>query len=55
LEINGCDGALLLRLTVARPFDHLVGRAQIIFLSVAPTSGETPSAARSERVGQMIH
>jgi signal peptidase I len=37
------------------PFDHLVGHAQIIYFSVAPASGETPSAARSERLGQMIH
>jgi signal peptidase I len=37
------------------PFDHLVGRAQMIYFSVAPASGETPSVARSERLGQMIH
>jgi signal peptidase I len=36
------------------PFDHLVGRAQMIFASVAPASGETPSAARTERRGQTI-
>jgi signal peptidase I len=36
------------------PFDHLVGRAQIIFLSVAPASGEAASVAHSERVGQMV-
>jgi signal peptidase I len=37
------------------PFDHLVSRAQIIYLSVAPASDETPSVTRSERLGQMIH
>jgi signal peptidase I len=37
------------------PFDHLVGRAAMIYLSVAPASGDAPSAARSGRLGQMIH
>jgi signal peptidase I len=37
------------------PFDNLVGRARMIFLSVAPASGDAPSVARPERVGQMIH
>jgi signal peptidase I len=36
------------------PFDHLVGRAQMIFLSVAPASGDAPSVAHPERVGQMV-
>ncbi len=36
------------------PFDNLIGRAQIIYLSVAPASGETPSAVRSERLGRVI-
>jgi signal peptidase I len=36
------------------PFDHLVGRARIIYLSVAPAAGEAQSVARSERLGLMI-
>ena len=36
------------------PFEHLVGRAQIIFLSAAPASGDAPSVAHPERVGQMV-
>ena len=36
------------------PFDNLVGRAQMIYFSVAPTVDGAPSAARSERLGQMI-
>ena len=36
------------------PFDHLVGRAAIIYFSVAPAPGEAPAAVRSERLGQTI-
>jgi signal peptidase I len=37
------------------PFDHLVGRAQMIYFSVAPAADGAPSVARSERLGQTIH
>ncbi len=36
------------------PFDHLVGRAAMIYFSVASAIGGAPSAVRSERVGQMV-
>jgi signal peptidase I len=36
------------------PFDHLVGRAALIFFSVTLASDAAPSTGRSERLGQMI-
>jgi signal peptidase I len=37
------------------PFDHLVGRAQMIFFSGAPAADGASSVARPERLGQMVH
>ena len=36
------------------PFDHLVGRAAMIYFSVAPAADGAPAAVRSERLGQMV-
>ena len=36
------------------PLDRLIGRAAMIYFSVAPASGRAPSAVRSGRVGQLI-
>jgi signal peptidase I len=36
------------------PFDHLVGRAAMIYFSAAPVADREPAAVRSERLGQMV-
>ncbi len=36
------------------PFDHLVGRAAMIYFSSAPVADREPAAVRSERLGQMV-
>ena len=37
------------------PLDYLIGRAAMIYFSVAPASGRTPSVVRSGRMGQLVH
>jgi signal peptidase I len=51
---NSIDSRLLLAMGYI-PLDHIVGRAGLIFYSIAHASAIAQPAVRSERIGQIVH
>jgi signal peptidase I len=50
---NSTDSRMLSQIGYV-PFEHLIGRAAIIFFSITPASESAPGAIRSERIGKIV-